>query len=306
MKNRTLPYGYCYQNGIIEVHTQESGMLRKIVTLYLNGLSLLKIAEQLNESNIEFMPGVVGWNKARLARIITDARYTGVNGYPVIINQAELTELRNLKAEKNNQKDLDRSADIFSLDVPVLCGLCGQPMQRFHEKRTKCHERWTCRNPECKAMHYIADNTFLRQLAELMNTVINNPCIIKSENNPTTESSMDILRIENEIGRMLDSVNTDKEILRKKILECTSMKYKAIHTTNHLTRRLRMEYEKYKPLTQYSAELFRSTVKSVMIGDNGSISLVLLNGQRIGKEQDNDGNSTDAEENSTPHTAKRA
>ena len=100
-------------------------------------------------------------------------------------------------------------------------------------------------------------------------------------------------------------LNTDKELLLRNT-ECTSMKYKAIHTTNHLTRRLRMEYQKHKPLTQYSAELFRSTVESVMIGDNGNISLVLLNGQRIGKEQNNDGNSTDTEENSTAHTAERA
>ena len=36
----------------------------------MDGQSLLKIAESLNERQMEYMPGTTGWNKARLKRII--------------------------------------------------------------------------------------------------------------------------------------------------------------------------------------------------------------------------------------------
>lgn len=48
MSNRTLPYGYCYKNGIIAIESKESKVLKRIFSAYLNGDSMLTIAEQLN------------------------------------------------------------------------------------------------------------------------------------------------------------------------------------------------------------------------------------------------------------------
>lgn len=65
MKNRIIPLGYQYQNGIAIIHPQEIIILKQIYDYYINGLSLLKIAEKLNTEEIEYMPCVTGWNKAR-------------------------------------------------------------------------------------------------------------------------------------------------------------------------------------------------------------------------------------------------
>ena len=75
MKNRTLPYGYQCSNGITVLHPQESEIVKRICESYLNGQSLLTIATWLNEEQIEYMPGVIGWNKSRLKRLIEDERY---------------------------------------------------------------------------------------------------------------------------------------------------------------------------------------------------------------------------------------
>lgn len=82
MKNRTLPYGYQCCNGITVPQPQESEIVKRICESYLNGQSLLTIASWLNEEQIEYMPGVIGWNKARLKRIIEDERYLGKEPYP--------------------------------------------------------------------------------------------------------------------------------------------------------------------------------------------------------------------------------
>ena len=63
MKNRTLPYGYCCKNGVIVIEPQESKVLKRIYAAYLDGSSMLTIAEQLNREKIEYRDGVTGWNK---------------------------------------------------------------------------------------------------------------------------------------------------------------------------------------------------------------------------------------------------
>ena len=47
MKNRTVKYGYAYQNGIITINPTESMTVKRIFDLYISGLSLLKIAQLL-------------------------------------------------------------------------------------------------------------------------------------------------------------------------------------------------------------------------------------------------------------------
>lgn len=75
MSNRTLPYGYCYKNGIIAIESKESKVLKRIFSAYLNGDSMLTIAEQLNREKIEYASGVIGWNKGRLKHLIDNPRY---------------------------------------------------------------------------------------------------------------------------------------------------------------------------------------------------------------------------------------
>lgn len=45
MKNRKVKYGYAYQNGVITLNPTESTTVKRIFDLYINGLSLIKIAQ---------------------------------------------------------------------------------------------------------------------------------------------------------------------------------------------------------------------------------------------------------------------
>ena len=75
MKNRPIPYGYAFENGKIVIHTIESGIVSEIFRSYLAGQPLSAIASGLNSRRIEYMPGIVGWDKARLKRVLEDRRY---------------------------------------------------------------------------------------------------------------------------------------------------------------------------------------------------------------------------------------
>lgn len=292
MKNRNIPYGYQYMNGGIAISAEEEETVKRIFTEYRNGLSLLKIAEQLNNEHIEYMPGVCGWNKSRIKRIIDDERYIGSNGYPPIIDKDTHKALMQIKSEKNTQKGTDRKSDIFNLGVSVLCSKCGNKMIRRYDKRCKPQERWLCQNNNCKNAVRISDKNFLDSITECLNTVIRNPDIIETVTDIDTEPSLDVRRLENEISRMLDSHSFDKNTLRKKMLKCVSLKYRDIDSQKYISKRLKADFADAGPLSVFSMDLFNRTVKAIKLNTDGAVSIILINDQYIGKEQSDDTNSS--------------
>lgn len=291
MKIRNIPYGYQYKNGSIAIHEKETETVKRIFTEYLNGLSLLKIAEQLNNEQIEYMLGVCGWNKSRIKRIIEDERYLGTNGYPPIIDDDTHKTLMQIKSEKNTQKGTDRKADIFNLGVPILCPKCGSKMCRRHDSKRKCQDWWLCQNNNCKNIISISDNDLIYGITECLNTVISNSDIIETVTDADKEPSLDVYRLENEIGRVLDSHSFNKNTLRKKMLECVSLKYRNIDSQKYISEKLKADFANASPLSAFSMDLFSRTVKAINLSRNGIVSIVLMNDQEIGKEQSDDTNS---------------
>lgn len=292
MKIRNIPYGYQYKNGSIAIHEKETETVKRIFTEYLNGLSLLKIAEQLNNEQIEYMPGVCGWNKSRIKRIIEDERYLGTNGYPPIIDDDTHKTLMQIKSEKNTQKGTDRKADIFNLGVPILCPKCGSKMCRRHDSKRKCQDWWLCQNNNCKNIISTSDNDLIYGITECLNTIISNPDIIETVTDTDKESSLDVRRLENEIIRMLDSHGFDKSSLRKKMLECVSVKYRNIDSRKYISEKLKADFANASPLINFSMDLFNRTVKTITFSTDDAVSIILINDQQIGKEQSSNANSS--------------
>lgn len=113
------------------------------------------------------------------------------------------------------------------------------------------------------------------------------------------DPSLDVRRFENEISRVLDSHSFDKNILRKKILECVSLKYKDIDSQKYTSKILKADFANASPLSAFSMDLFNRTVKAIKFSTGGAVSIILLNDQQIGKEQSDDTNSSNTTEIST-------
>lgn len=128
MKNRNIPFGYRYEDGKIVVNPDEQNTLQRICSEYLDGRSLLQIANGLESDKVEFAPGIITWNKARIMRIVDDDRYLGNVTYPQVIDEATVERMRSRKASRNTQTSTDRQSGIYLLKVPVVCPACGKPM----------------------------------------------------------------------------------------------------------------------------------------------------------------------------------
>ena len=268
-------------------------------------MSLLDIANRLNAENIEYQPGVTGWNKSRIMRLIEDERYTGKDGFPAIIDEETHQAVAVIKANKNTQHGTDRSAEVFHIDVPVICPKCGSEMVRRHDSRfKKCQQRWICSNTDCRTVIHKADNDLLNDITVLLNGLIANPELVQIPAEPAHEPSAQVRKTENEIARMLDTLDYDKNTLRKRMMECVSLKYADIDSAPYTAHRLKAVLADAEPLSAFSLPLFRRTVQAIHFEKDGTVSIKLMNDHTVGKDDENATDDGNAEESSTENTCQ--
>lgn len=282
MKNRNIPFGYKFEDGKIIIDTAEQHTFNRICSDYLNGQSLLQIAKKLESEKIEFAPGITTWNKARIMRIVDDDRYLGDTLYPQIIDQMTIEMMRRRKASRNTQTKTDRQSGIYLLKSPIHCPACGSEMHRLQDKRCRCHQKWIC--DECNTQIKIEDSALMKEIVELMNTVIADPERIQKPSHKETEVTIEQRRLDNEIARTLEGYDFDKDALRKKLLQRVSLNYQSISNETYVASKLQDTLQQWDVLKDFAPELINKVVKQIRLAENGSISIILINGQEIRKE----------------------
>ena len=93
-KIRYIPYGYTMRNGRTVISTEEAEIIQEIFKAYLDGASLKAIAEELTGRQIPYTQRTTTWDKARIARIIDNAKYIGTEEYDPIIDEDMLSNER--------------------------------------------------------------------------------------------------------------------------------------------------------------------------------------------------------------------
>ena len=279
MKQRNLPFGYVVENGTVVINDAEAAIIRETAEQYLGGKSLRTIAELLTARRVEYMPGKSDWNRSRIQRIIDDKRYIGENGYPPILTEQAYTAMQTMKTEKNTQKAVLQH---FKPTVPVVCPSCGGRMQRRYDNRRKASTWWCC--SECKTIVSITDEDLQNGIIERLNEVIADPERIEIPES-VYEESQEIRRMNAEIAKALNTPGCDKEVLKQKMLTCVSEKYKSLGTEVATAQSLKDIFKSASTLTAYDSALVDQAVSEIRLQRNGEISLILINGQRIGKEE---------------------
>ena len=109
---------------------------------------------------------------------------------------------------------------------------------------------------------------------------INNPDIIEIPEESKTQNDV-IFKMNLEIENSLESGQFDKTRLRKKIMECAAKKYMEIDNAYYIASRLKADLEEASPLSTFSIDFYHQTVGSIWLRSNKTLSLVLVNGQKI-------------------------
>lgn len=284
MKNRRFPYGYEMQNGRIQICKIEFTILTEIFDSYINGNNLKKIADWLTNKHIEYLPDECSWNKSRVKRIIEDKRYLGNDKYPSLISEEIFNKANSIKQSRRTTKNYVVTAENKPVVYLTRCAECGAPLYHITDTRYSESESWRCKAYECGLNIKMTITELQTHITDLLNQIIVNPNVLEYIESEAEESSIEVMKIENEIERLFEQTDFNKDELQNLILECVAKKYDIDKSTRYITDRLKADFEKSSPLSTFSMELFEKTVSAVLINKNGSVSIELKNGNVIGKE----------------------
>lgn len=144
MTNRKILYGYQIQYGELAVQPQEAIVVRRAATLYIDGLSYQKIADILNGDGIPFSAEAPLWNKHKIKRLLENPRYTGVDGYPPILENDVFQAVQGTIRQKTDGLMKQEKRPALDLKEYLRCS-CGGGLRRVAgTKETLCFKCEVC------------------------------------------------------------------------------------------------------------------------------------------------------------------
>ena len=275
MRNRSIPFGYQYQNGVLAAHPQESQTVQAVFTAYLSGEPLSKIAGHLTTKLVEYLPGRWQWDKARVKRLLDNSKYTGVGDFPPIIKERDFQMAHQKKESANtNRQSVDEDIKLFK--GMTHCHHCGGIMVRRMDSRMEHPVTWKC--PTCDYFLPLPDEEFKQRVFLLQKKLVDKPLLAEKEEEAIPVTSMEARRLTNEIFRKLDSGVFSEDELVNLALQCAAKNYEAISSARHITDRLTATLLHAGPLSAFDRELFQRTVSEIHLTRKGEILLKLQNG----------------------------
>ena len=280
MRNRSIPFGYYYQNGVLAVHPQEGQTVQAVFAAYLSGEPLSKIAAHLTAKLVEYLPGYWKWDKARVKRLLDNAKYIGNGEYPPIIKEKDFQMAHQKKESANtNRQPVDEDIKLFK--GLTYCHHCGTPMVRRMDSRMEHPVTWKC--PACDYFLPLPDEEFKQRVFLLQKKLADKPLLAEKEEDEIPVTSMEARRLTNEIFRKLDSGDFSEDELLYLALRCAAKNYEVITSARHITERLTATLLHAGPLSAFDRELFQRTVSEIHLTRKGEILLKLQNGVFVGE-----------------------
>lgn len=271
-KNRHIPYGYKIENGKTVVEQQEAETIHRIYNQYAKGLSYKKIAEQLTESGIRYMPDKPQWNKNMVARILQNQNYLGTVKYPAILEK-DLQKAAKLMAKPYTHTE---SPDIKTLKPLLFCGICGERIRR--RLKTSGEERWYCPSDVKHIAVTLTDKELLEDIEKLQGYLAEKQYIVKTQRDTDNQIDIGIIRIQNEIDHALSQLKIDASQIQQNIMELASQKYALIQDDGE-EKELR---EKISRLTDsFDSKLMKEVISQIQIKHTKAVALILKNGQTV-------------------------
>ena len=244
MGNRKLPFGYQMRMGETIRNEPEAKAVQDIFLQYTLGASLKEIAEQMSKSGPVYDEGK-SWNKNMVARILENAKYTGADSYPELVD----INLFEAAAEKRQTK------------------------QRLPE-----------RTPAQKALKRVCSKSptpeIEQQVTHLLGKLAEQPERIMQ---PERTSKPEYTNTQAELDDALNTQPLDEDAARSLIFRLAQEQYDAIGSEEYETERLRRLFAAFKCTAELNAELLQGAVSAVLV-TRQTVRLQLKNGQIIGKE----------------------
>ena len=273
-KTRYIPYGYIIRNGRTVISTEESEVIRGIFKAYLDGASLKAIAEELTDRQIPYTQKTATWDKARIARIIDNAKYVGTEEYDPIIDEAIYEAAVSLKTARQRNTYEKKNDAIDLLRDFVRCDNCGQPMKRRVSMKHRIRESWTCTNDECGIRVRISDAQLLETITVLINRIILNDQLLQPKPRERYGSDARVTKVGNDIALELERDAPNEKYIIEKTVEMASLMYEQSNAKLNLAVSLAKKLA-HTMVTQdeFNRDYFTALASYITLGEQGKLVL---------------------------------
>lgn len=274
-KNRYIPYGYTIRNGKTVVAQEEAMIIREIFHRYISGASLKDIADELTVNGIPYTEKTSVWDKARIARIIENAKYLGTEEYDPIIEEDIYENALACKEARKQISTIEHHDGIKQIANHVKCEKCGYPMIRKVTAKNRIKESWTCQNPECGIRVRIRDRMLLEKINILLNRIIeNNRLLLPRERKQPNYTSLPIQRLLNDVNAELSRDDPNEDVILQKIREIAQERYRNSNTNQVLAVRiLQQRIERMTAQEDFNADIFHELISHITLDEYGYITL---------------------------------
>ncbi len=275
MAIRTTLYGYQVENGKTVIHNEESEVVKRVFSLYVEGETLNSIATMLTEENVAYFQDEVKWNKNTIKRMIENEKYMGNEVYPTIISTSLFNQTKAAKEIKSCKQET-HTPEVELFRETTVCGKCGGRFKRVNTWGTR--EKWMC-SKGCKCSIYIDDVILENAVKGNLSMVITNPDLLDVVADSQYIPTIDVTKEENELIRLLEQPKLKFSAVAKCVLQGAKVRFDCCDYDNgELTEELKNEISfvdkiDYKVMKEY--------IKQIIIQPDGRIITVFINDAKI-------------------------
>ncbi len=271
-KTRYIPYGYTIRNGRTVVEHTEADIIREIFRNYTEGASLKDIADMLTKRQIPYTEKTSVWDKARIARIIDNGKYTGNEEYDPIIDIELYDHAVRMKMARQTYQAKTDCEGLAVIRPRIKCEKCNSPMIRHIRSRDRIKENWTCTNPECGMMVRISDGHLLEKITVLMNRIIENSKLLIPTPKEKHKDSPTVAYLQMDIESEINGGHPSEEYIIEKIGSIASELYRESNPNAMIATRVAMRRTSMMKVQEtFNPDYFTDLVAYLTIDENKRI-----------------------------------
>jgi len=262
------------RDGRTVIANQEAEIIREIFEAYIKGASLKDIADELTERKIPYTEKTCRWDKARIARILANAKYLGTEEYDPIVDEKMYDTAADLKAARLRNACEKENGAIELIRDSVRCDCCGYSMRRRISAKHRIRESWECTNPECGIRVRISDAQFIEVLTTLINRIILNIELLQPSPQKRYEPDLEITKVNNDIALELERDNPSERYIMEKTIEMASLMYKQTRTKCDLTASITKRMAQTMVVQDdFNPNYFSTLTSYISLGPQGKVAI---------------------------------
>ena len=273
-KIRYLPFGYTIRNGHTVIEQQEADIVRNIFKAYIQGASLKEIAEDLTAKKIPYTERTCVWDKARISRILENAKYTGDEEFETIIDENIYEEAVAVKSARRWNQAVEESEGIRQIRDRIRCGQCGAPMLRHINSKRAIRESWTCSNADCGIRVRVSDGELLQKVTLLMNRIIENADLLLPHEIVRRTDSPAVQELQQQIANEMLREQPDEQRIVDLLREIAGQLYRQTNAKTQIAAQIaRKRAALMHPQDAFNAAYFSELIDAVSLYTGGGVVL---------------------------------